>query len=71
MADIKETKIIMAHECRENSEGFKEIAQTIVDAYNEANKLRVGRELPEECNLITEEYLVKEAGIPTGFEEEE
>ena len=68
--DVKKTKIIMAHEFRENPEGFKEIAQSVVDAYNEANKLEVGKELPEGNPIFTEEYLAKEAGIPTGFKEE-
>ena len=41
------TEIIMAHEFRENPEGFKDIAQAVVDAYNEANTLSVGGEIPE------------------------
>ena len=41
------TEIIMAHEFRENPDGFKDIAQTVVDAYNEANTLKVGGEIPE------------------------
>jgi len=68
--DIEKTKIIMAHEFRDNPDGYKQIAQVVVDAYNEANQLRVGEELPEGCNLITEEYLAREAGTPTGFKEE-
>ena len=64
------TKIIMAHEFRENPEGFKEIAQSVADAYNEANKLEVGKEIPEGSPLFSEEYLAREAGIPTGFKEE-
>lgn len=71
--DVTKTKIIMAHEFRENPEGYKDIAQSVVDAYNEANTLSVGGEIPEGRDLITEEdeeYLAREAGIPTGFKEE-
>ena len=45
--NIHSTKIIMAHEFRENPEGFKDIAQSVVDAYNEANTLTLGGEIPE------------------------
>ncbi len=45
--NIHSTKIIMAHEFRENPEGFKGIAQAVVDAYNEANTLSVGGVIPE------------------------
>ena len=49
--EIKEkkhdTKVIMAHEFRENPEGFKTVAQKVADSYNEANCLEVGGELPD------------------------
>ena len=46
------TEVIMAHEFREHPEGYKDIAQSVVDAYNEANALTVGGKLPD--NLDTE-----------------
>lgn len=67
---VLKTKIIMAHEFRENPEGFKEIAQNVADTYNEANELRVGGEVPAGITLTTEEYNAREAGTPTGFKEE-
>ena len=47
------TEIIMAHEFREHPDGFKEIAQLVVDAYNEVNTLSVGGECP--TSIATEE----------------
>ncbi|KKN92426.1 hypothetical protein LCGC14_0209170 [marine sediment metagenome] len=47
-----DTKVIMAHEFRENPEGFQAMAQTVVDSYNEENSLEVGGELPE---ILTKE----------------
>jgi ERCC4-related helicase len=44
--DINKTKIIMAHEFRENAEGFKAMAEDVADSYNNQHKLRVGEELP-------------------------
>ncbi len=41
-----DTKVIMAHEFRENPEGFQSIAQTVADSYNDQHKLRVGEDLP-------------------------
>ena len=51
------TEIIMAHEFRENPEGFKDIAQAVVDAYNEANIISVGGEIPEGSILDTNKEL--------------
>ena len=48
------TKIIMAHEFRENPEGFKSIAQDVVDAYNKAHTLSVGGEVPESLDIEKE-----------------
>ena len=49
------TEIIMAHEFREHPEGYKDIAQTVVDAYNEANTLSVGGKLPDSLDTEKEE----------------
>ncbi len=43
-----DTKVIMAHEFRENPEGFKAMAEAVADSYNEAHSLKVGKELPEQ-----------------------
>ena len=50
LADTKQnnTKVIMAHELRENPEGFKAMAEAVADSYNEAHALKVGEELPEQ-----------------------
>ena len=43
-----DTKVIMAHEFREDPEMFKTIAESVADSYNEAHCLKVGGELPAE-----------------------
>lgn len=54
IADQKhDTKVIMAHEFRENPKGYKEMQQAVADTYNEANKLVVGEDLPEGRGLST------------------
>jgi hypothetical protein len=47
-AQNHDTKIIMAHEFRENPEGFQAMAHAIADSYNEQHSLKVGEELPEQ-----------------------
>jgi CRISPR/Cas system CSM-associated protein Csm4 (group 5 of RAMP superfamily) len=37
--DVKKTKIIMAHEFRENPKGLRSIAQAVVDSYNEQHQI--------------------------------
>ena len=39
-------KIIMAHELRENLEGFKSMAEQVAKSYNQQHELIVGEELP-------------------------
>jgi hypothetical protein len=43
-----DTKVIMAHEFREDPEMFKEVAQSVAESYNEQHCLKVGGELPAE-----------------------
>ena len=45
-AQKHDTKVIMAHEFRENPDGFKAMAQAVADSYNDQHKLVVGEELP-------------------------
>jgi hypothetical protein len=45
--DTNKTKIIMAHEFRENPDGFKAMAEDVADSYNSQHKLRVGEDLPK------------------------
>ena len=66
--NVVSTKIIMAHEFRENPDGFNSMAQAIADSYNDQHKLHVGGSLP--IGFDNEEYTRREAGIPTGFDEE-
>jgi hypothetical protein len=43
-----DTKVIMAHEFREDPEMFKEVAEAVANSYNEQHKLEVGGKLPPE-----------------------
>lgn len=46
--DILKTKIIMAHELKDNPESYRNVAKTIVDAYNKAHTIKVFGEEEEE-----------------------
>lgn len=43
-----DTKVIMAHEFREDPELFKTVAGAVADSYNDQHKLVVGGDLPAE-----------------------
>jgi hypothetical protein len=47
-AQNHDTKVIMAHEFREDPEGFKALTKAVVDSYNEEHTLVAGGELPEQ-----------------------
>ena len=44
--DVNKTKIIMAHEFREDSESYDSVRQQIADSYNDAHALTVGEKPP-------------------------
>ena len=44
--DVNKTKIIMAHEFREDSESYDSVRQQIADSYNDAHALTVGESPP-------------------------
>ncbi len=41
-----DTKVIMAHEFRENPDSFKAVAQQVADSYNDQHALTVGGDAP-------------------------
>ena len=44
--DVNKTKIIMAHEFREDPDSYSSVRQQIADSYNDAHALVVGEEPP-------------------------
>lgn len=46
--NVSDTKVIMAHEFREDPDSFKAVAQQVADSYNDQHALTVGGRPPIE-----------------------